>query len=123
MTEIEQILQSLYDRVIEPSEALEQLIAISKTDIQAEIIAKQDELITILDQASIRGWTNIMQKHKMNFYDEIADLRQQLKQAEAEPVKNLASGQAWICPRCQKVHSWLSMTCDCEPRTITSTTY
>jgi len=29
----------------------------------------------------------------------------------------------WICPRCQKVHSWLSMTCDCEPKTITSITY
>ena len=34
-----------------------------------------------------------------------------------------SKGQAWICPRCQKVHSWLSMTCDCEPKTITSTTY
>ena len=54
---------------------------------------------------------------------ELADLNAQLKQAEAEPVKNLASGQAWICPRCQKVHSWLSMTCDCEPKTITRTTY
>ena len=32
-------------------------------------------------------------------------------------------GQGWICPRCGKVHSWLSMTCDCEPKTITSTTY
>lgn len=29
----------------------------------------------------------------------------------------------WICPRCQKVHSWLSITCDCEPKTITSITY
>jgi hypothetical protein len=29
----------------------------------------------------------------------------------------------WICPRCQKVHSWLSMTCDCPPNTITRTSY
>ena len=50
-----------------------------KETLMRQIIAKQDELITLLDQASIRGWTNIMQKHKMNFYDEIADLRQQLK--------------------------------------------
>lgn len=25
----------------------------------------------------------------------------------------------WICPRCQKVHSDLSMTCDCPPPTYT----
>lgn len=28
----------------------------------------------------------------------------------------------WICPRCQKVHSWLSMTCDCPPNVITAST-
>ena len=32
-------------------------------------------------------------------------------------------GHGWICPRCGKVHSWLSMTCDCEPKTITATTH
>jgi hypothetical protein len=38
MTEIEQILQSLYDRVIEPSEALEQLEKAQEADKQlAEI--------------------------------------------------------------------------------------
>lgn len=29
----------------------------------------------------------------------------------------------WICPRCQKVHSWFDMTCDCPPNTITRTSY
>ena len=52
--------------------------------LMRQIIAQQDELTTLLEQASIRGWTNIMQKHKMIFYDEIADLRQQLEQAESE---------------------------------------
>jgi hypothetical protein len=28
----------------------------------------------------------------------------------------------WICPRCGKVHSWLSMECDCPPKIITYTT-
>jgi hypothetical protein len=70
MTEKEQILQSLYDRVIEPSEALDQL-----------------------------------------------------EKAEIAEIKATPMPSGWICPRCQKVHSWLSMSCDCEPNTITSTTY
>jgi DNA repair exonuclease SbcCD ATPase subunit len=32
-------------------------------------------------------------------------------------------GQGWICPRCGKVHSWLSMECDCKPAGTWSTTY
>jgi hypothetical protein len=44
--------------------------------------------------------------------------KRSFEEAEAE-----SKGQAWICPRCGKVHSWLSMTCDCEPKTVTSTTY
>lgn len=31
--------------------------------------------------------------------------------------------QAWICPRCQKVHNWMVQSCDCPPNTITVTTY
>lgn len=30
--------------------------------------------------------------------------------------------ESWICPRCFKVHSYLSLTCDCPPSTITTTT-
>lgn len=26
----------------------------------------------------------------------------------------------WLCPRCQKVHSPYSTTCDCKPQAITS---
>lgn len=29
----------------------------------------------------------------------------------------------WICPRCQKVHSPFSTTCDCMPTTIYATTH
>ena len=29
----------------------------------------------------------------------------------------------WICPRCGKVHSYLSLTCDCNPTTLTGVTY
>jgi len=104
--------------------------------------------------------------HKSVSYilSELADLKAQLKQAEAEPIekhdtcdgcqmfsecgcmlddscpdcdehyfwtpkdkiveiKATPMPSGWICPRCQKVHSWLSMTCDCEPKTITRTTY
>jgi DNA repair exonuclease SbcCD ATPase subunit len=32
-------------------------------------------------------------------------------------------GQGWICPRCGKVHSWLSMECDCKPAGTWSITY
>ena len=84
-----------------------------KETLMRQIIAKQDELITLLDQASIRGWTNIMQKHKMNFYDEIADLRQQLKQAESEP-KELAEikEEDKTCRNCRnKVLSPISKPC------------
>ena len=52
--------------------------------------------------------------------------REQLEQAEAETeiaeIKSTPIPSGWICPRCQKVHSWLDMTCDCEPKTIISTT-
>ena len=35
--------------------------------------------------------------------------------------KNNSDG--WICPRCGKVHSYLSLTCDCNPTTLTGVTY
>ena len=74
-----------------------------KEQLMRQIIAKQDELITLLDQASIRGWTNIMQKHKMNYYDEIADLRQQLKQAESEPKELVEIIEEEKCSRCKDI--------------------
>jgi DNA repair exonuclease SbcCD ATPase subunit len=48
---------------------------------------------------------------------EIAELK---KQEEKESNENI---QAWICPRCYRVHSYLSLTCDCLPNTITKNTY
>ena len=30
--------------------------------------------------------------------------------------------EGWICPRCGKVHSYLSLTCDCPLNTFISTT-
>jgi len=42
--------------------------------------------------------------------------------SQREPAKD-ESIQAWICPRCAKVHSYLSLTCDCPPNTIAASTY
>lgn len=28
--------------------------------------------------------------------------------------------QGWECPRCYKIHSYLKMSCDCEPKTTVS---
>jgi len=43
-----------------------------------------------------------------------------LKQGEnKEPINS----QTWMCPRCYKIHSYLSTTCDCPPFTITASTY
>lgn len=68
-----------------------------------------DEFIVKLIQCK-----NIIAKVKeANTFD-----KRSFEEAEAN-----VKGQAWICPRCGKVHSWLSMTCDCEPKTITSITY
>lgn len=32
----------------------------------------------------------------------------------------MKNNTGWLCPRCQKVHSPYSTTCDCVPQTITS---
>ena len=47
----------------------------------------------------------------------------QLEDCVVAEIKTTPIPSGWICPRCQKVHSWLSITCDCEPKTITRTTY
>ena len=45
------------------------------------------------------------------------------REIKIEYMSNSTLNNGWICPRCQKVHSWLSMTCDCPPNTITRTSY
>jgi hypothetical protein len=39
------------------------------------------------------------------------------------PIICAPSSQAWECPRCNKIHSYLSLFCDCPPNTFSSTTY
>lgn len=36
------------------------------------------------------------------------------------PLINQPNNTGWLCPRCQKVHSPYSTTCDCKPQTVTS---
>jgi hypothetical protein len=50
-------------------------------------------------------------------------LKRELDRVEVAKIKATPMPMGWICPRCQKVHSWLSMTCDCPPNTITRTSY
>jgi hypothetical protein len=44
------------------------------------------------------------------------------REIKIEYMSNSTLNNGWICPRCQKVHSWLSMTCDCPPNVITAST-
>ena len=92
------------------------------TEIQAEIIAKQDELIREWSNPHSEDFTTQSRKI-LKAQSELADLKQRLAESEIAEIKATPMPSAWICPRCQKIHSWLSMTCDCEPKTITSTTY
>ena len=107
-----------------------------KEQLMRQIIAKQDELLNIYSDYVIGNefegfdWAKDFRNPANKCIAELAALKKQLKQAEAEvteyeleTLKLTPIPSGWICPRCQKVHSWLSMTCDCEPKTVTSTTY
>lgn len=53
-------------------------------------------------------------------WGEVADEILALPDNEKKDYKMMGG---WECPRCHKIHSYLDMTCDCPPRTITKTTY
>ena len=100
-------------------------------ELMRQIIVKQDELLRIYSDHVIAhelegyDWNLSFRDPANKAIEELADLNEQLKQAEAEPVaeiKSVSIPVGWICPRCGKVHSWLSMECDCPPKTITSST-
>ena len=100
-------------------------------EIQAAIIAKQDEVINVCKQQRniLAGNENSnviefigLNKLECKLNDEITDLKQQLETTVVAEIKSTAMPSGWICPRCQKVHIWMDMTCCCEPKTITSTT-
>jgi len=85
---------------------------------------KQKELIEI--QKQYIDWIN---RHEPN-----TPVSMRGKQMLLESIKiesELASlqgeqdnhSQTWMCPRCYKIHSYLKTSCDCDPNTITSTTY
>ena len=105
----------------------------TKAELLYKIIEKQDkynkflsdELNEVVTIAHIHGWRSNRFEQGKQMRDELASLRQQLDECKEKEVmlEDKEAHGAWICPRCQKVHSWLSMTCDCEPNTITSTTY
>ena len=95
----------------------------TRTELMQAIIQKQDEYIQELSQSfENRNYgkrPEIMYECYRKYVHIISDLKKQLEECKDE---NPASGQAWICPRCGKVHSWLSMECDCPPNVITAST-
>lgn len=84
------------------------------TELMQAIIQKYEDLIRWLVK-----YSKPESIRYENYCKELSDLKKQLEECEN---KNPDSGQAWTCPRCGKVHSWLSMGCDCPPKTITSST-
>ena len=100
------------------------------TEIMAEIIAKQDELIILLDEMNFdTNLEKLQWRKRKEMFKELAVLNEQLKQAEAEvteyeleTLKLTPIPSGWICPRCQKVHSWMVLSCDCYPSVITAST-
>ena len=103
-----------------------------KETLMRQIIAKHEELLNIYSDHVIAhelegyDWNLSFRDPANKAIEELADLNEQLKQAEVESevaeIKSTPIPSGWICPRCQKVHNWLDMTCDCEPKTIISTT-
>jgi len=46
----------------------------------------------------------------------------QLEDCVVAEIKTTPIPSGWICPRCQKVHSWMVQSCDCPPNVITAST-
>jgi hypothetical protein len=95
-------------------------------------MTKQEQIKAIIYKHTYHGGTHgvpltiDVESIAIEIESELSDLKQQLAEYDKGTILNGIkeyNGSGWICPRCQKVHSWLSMTCDCDPNTITSTTY
>ena len=108
-------------------------------ELMAEIIAKQDELEIL----RVKQLANIHARNYYNSHDEeqrllseyfeinkrvkvviteLVDIKQQLETAVVAEIKATPMPSGWICPRCQKVHSWMIQSCDCYPSVITAST-
>lgn len=96
-----------------------------KTELLGQIVKKQDEIIKHFKSAYYHNglqfkWGNFFYTRKVKKVEkELSDLNKQLEECEDE---NPAFGQAWICPRCHKVHNWMVQSCDCSPNVITAST-
>jgi len=49
-------------------------------------------------------------------------LEREIDKVEVAEIKGTPMPSGWICPRCQKVHSWMVQSCDCSPNVITAST-
>jgi len=49
-------------------------------------------------------------------------IEREIDKVEVAEIKGTPMPSGWICPRCQKVHSWMVQSCDCYPSVITAST-
>lgn len=114
----------------------------TETEILRQIVQKQDELIIIDDniitvnsllryvdsfstqEIKLENERDFLYEKYRDIKNDIASLLQQLEKSDhsEDKLDKVDKRGGWICPRCQKVHSWLSMTCDCPPNVITAST-
>ena len=99
--------------------------------MKEQIIAIWDKLGTLVGYDE-HGWPITITKE--DCADEIEKLYQcehileKVKEANTpdkrtfEEAETESKGQAWICPRCQKVHNWMVQHCDCPANVITAST-
>jgi hypothetical protein len=93
------------------------------------IIEKQKKLIKYLINCIENGYDYQIDTLVVNkFQSELAALEveegTELYPVDLEQVMKAkeVKSAAWECPRCHKIHSYLSLTCDCPANTFTSTT-
>lgn len=96
----------------------------NKIELLTEIVKKQDEYIKYLSKAVKTECLlrDITIGPRKRYEKQLSDLKKQLEECDKGNNFNgykEYGGSGWICPRCFKVHSWLSMECDCPPKTIT----
>ena len=77
------------------------------------ISEKQKELIKLFLKSNIQIHSDGNYTKYQQLIDELASLQEEQEN----------HSQTWMCPRCYKIHSYLKTSCDCDPNTITSTTY
>lgn len=115
----------------------------TETEILRQIVQKQDELDDIrVNQLMTMSDFNSPTQYSLNkktldhkytalcneiisIRNKLASLRQQLAECKEDEVPQQLSAYpgGWICPRCQKVHSFMVTECNCPPNTITRTSY